>query len=175
MPAYSDNFPLVQAHLNKWAWEVSTGGIVDIISRLLKEIKQTAVEDFMAHDGGAVKPDKLTIRSKRLANAVLGTSSNAAHVERVFQTGAGQYSGKVGVQNTPDLPYAEIHETGGTIHAKTDYLHFKIGDNWIKVKKVEIPKRSYMHPAKDKVISSPKPILIADKTMNHYISLYGLR
>jgi phage gpG-like protein len=44
------------------------------------------------------------------------------------------------------IPYARIHEWGGTIVPKTaDYLVFKTPDGaWHKVKQVVIPERSYL-------------------------------
>ncbi len=41
-----------------------------------------------------------------------------------------------------NLQYAAIHHEGGTIKAKNGgYLKFKIGDEWVQVKQVEIPAR----------------------------------
>jgi len=44
-----------------------------------------------------------------------------------------------------NLPYARIHQLGGTIKAKGDgYLRFKIGKNWVQKKSVTIPARPYL-------------------------------
>jgi len=174
---YSDNFPIVTAHLQKYAAHTAKGGARDIISKLLNAIKQTAVRDFMYGDLGAVRPDKLTTRSGRLAHAILGSAgeSSGAHVERIYETGSG-VSGEVGVKKTAALPYAEIHETGGTIRPTlADWLTFKIGEQWVKVKQVIIPARPFMHPAKDKVMKSPQAITLAGETLDHYINIYGLK
>jgi len=47
--------------------------------------------------------------------------------------------------------YAAIHEFGGTIRAKNaPFLVFKMGNQWVRVKSVNIPARPYMRPAFDK-------------------------
>jgi phage gpG-like protein len=46
-----------------------------------------------------------------------------------------------------DLIYARIHEFGGTITAKKNYLKFKINGQWIMCKSVRISARPYMTPA----------------------------
>ena len=44
--------------------------------------------------------------------------------------------------------YARIHDYGGTIVPKTKpYLVFKIAGQWIRTKKVTIPKRPFLKPA----------------------------
>lgn len=41
--------------------------------------------------------------------------------------------------------YLAVHQFGATIRPKKkEWLHFKIGDNWIKTKSVRIPKRLYV-------------------------------
>ena len=41
-----------------------------------------------------------------------------------------------------NMIYAAIHHHGGVIEAKDDgHLHFKVGDRWVKKRKVEIPAR----------------------------------
>ena len=46
------------------------------------------------------------------------------------------------------VPYARIHEEGGTITAKrAPYLVFKSGKGWAKRKSVQIPKRPYLRPS----------------------------
>lgn len=41
-----------------------------------------------------------------------------------------------------NMIYAAIHHHGGTIEAKDGgHLHFKVGDRWVKKRKVEIPAR----------------------------------
>ena len=47
-----------------------------------------------------------------------------------------------------DLPYAAIHEFGGTIHARrAPYLVFQVNGRWVKTKSVHIPARPYLRPA----------------------------
>lgn len=53
---------------------------------------------------------------------------------------------------TADVPYAGIHNTGGTIHAKTAKgMRFKVAGAWKRVMSVRIPRRNYLGvSAKDK-------------------------
>jgi len=47
-----------------------------------------------------------------------------------------------------DVVYSAIHEFGGTIlPKKSNYLKFKIGEQWKTVKKVVMPKRPFLKPA----------------------------
>lgn len=46
------------------------------------------------------------------------------------------------------VPYASIHELGGTIKAtRSKYLTFQVSGRWVKVEQVNIPARPYMKPA----------------------------
>lgn len=47
---------------------------------------------------------------------------------------------------SPSVPYAEIHERGGTIHGKP-WLRFRTARGWATVRSVVIPARPYLHPA----------------------------
>jgi phage gpG-like protein len=50
------------------------------------------------------------------------------------------------------VPYAAIHEFGGTIRAKRKpYLHFKVGNRWVRTKQVQIRAKRYMQRAAKKV------------------------
>ena len=55
-----------------------------------------------------------------------------------------------------NLDYARIQDLGGEIRAKNaDYLTFKINGQWVKVKKVKIPKyrgEGYLTPAFKKLV-----------------------
>jgi phage gpG-like protein len=52
------------------------------------------------------------------------------------------------------VPYARIHELGGTIKPKSGgYLHFQINGRWIQARQVKIPKRPYLEPAAQQVTS----------------------
>jgi len=47
-----------------------------------------------------------------------------------------------------ELRYARIHEYGGVIRPRIKkWLAFKVGDRWVKTKKVMIPERPYFKPA----------------------------
>lgn len=62
----------------------------------------------------------------------------------------GNYKSKVGTNVT----YAAIHEFGGTIKPKNGKaLAFKIKDSWAVVKEVKIPKRSFLAPALEYVMT----------------------
>lgn len=54
----------------------------------------------------------------------------------------------VGIIGT-DVEYAAIHEFGGTIRGKEEggYLSFRVGDDFVRVREVEMPKRPYMSRA----------------------------
>ena len=53
---------------------------------------------------------------------------------------------KFGVYST--LPYARIHDTGGTIRAKRKrHLHFKVKGKWVKTKRVRIKRKHYLKRA----------------------------
>ena len=43
-----------------------------------------------------------------------------------------------------NVKYAAIHQFGGVIQAKGSFLRFKIGGRFVSVKKVTIPKRSFV-------------------------------
>lgn len=69
-----------------------------------------------------------------------------------------------------NLVYAAIHEFGGEINAKGDgYLHFKIDDEWVMVKKVKMPPRPWLAPALQDVFGTNKGQLIVDKTMKEWL------
>lgn len=54
-----------------------------------------------------------------------------------------------------NVPYARIQELGGTIKPRNaDYLHFKIGDHWVKTKSVTIKGTHYLQRAGDNVANN---------------------
>lgn len=59
----------------------------------------------------------------------------------------GGYAARVGLSRTAsdlNAKKAYVHEYGMTIHAKSKpYLHFKIGDTWIKTKQVHIRQKRF--------------------------------
>lgn len=64
-----------------------------------------------------------------------------------------------------NLPYAAIHEFGGTIRAKRGpFLVFRIGKNWISKKSVVIPSRPFLRPALDD--ARPAMTLIVNRLAN---------
>jgi phage gpG-like protein len=85
-------------------------------------------------------------RSGKLAGSIMGT-------EKIE---GGDVVGIVG----SNLKYARIHELGGIIRPKNfTYLHFKIGDEWIKTKEVNMPKRSYIKPSLEESKNKIREIL----------------
>lgn len=78
--------------------------------------------------------DPLHRRSGNLSRSVVPYRKDSG---TVLEGGAGAGAG---------IPYAHIHEYGGTITAKNaPYLTFKTADGrWHKVKSVVMPERSYM-------------------------------
>ena len=65
-----------------------------------------------------------------------------------------------------NLPYAAIHEFGGTIKPKNGkYLKFQINGKWIFAKQVTIPKRPYLEPSLKDLFASGKAQLIADREL----------
>ena len=70
------------------------------------------------------------------------------------------YLSKVGT----NVKYAAIHEFGGIIKAKNaSALHFKIGDKWITVKEVVIPKRPYLAPSIEWVFKNSAQEIMNDE------------
>ncbi len=126
----------------------------------MQAVGRRATSDYMIrahviHGGsgfnvGTAGSDKLNIRSSRLARSLIGGFSFAGggmgeqesirEIKREGNTIVGYYGSKV--------PYAAIHEYGGTIKAKNaPYLVFKLGPFWYKKKQVTIPARPYLNPA----------------------------
>jgi phage gpG-like protein len=57
-----------------------------------------------------------------------------------------QLMGYVGVRR--NVPYARIHEYGGTIKpVRAPALMFQIDGHWVRTQSVTIPPRPYLHPA----------------------------
>lgn len=54
------------------------------------------------------------------------------------------YTDNIAIVGTSDIR-ARLHQYGGVIKAKNKpYLHFKIGDDWVKVKQVKIKARPFV-------------------------------
>jgi len=69
--------------------------------------------------------------------------SRTGHLRRSIKSGATANKGWL----SNDVVYAGIHEYGGTIKAKGNYLKFKIGNQFVSVKQVVIPARPFLKPA----------------------------
>ena len=99
---------------------------------------------------------------KRATSRVLGRAQDevyAGHAAGHLNVGTGylrqnitmevddaQLMGYVGVRR--NVPYARIHEYGGTIRpVKAKALAFKIDDRWVITQSVTIPPRPYLRPA----------------------------
>lgn len=67
-----------------------------------------------------------------------------------------QFVGEKTVMVGTNLEYARIHDEGGVIYPKkSNYLRFKIGGQWVTVKKVTIPKyrgEGYLTPAFNQLV-----------------------
>lgn len=122
--------------------------------RRLRELSETDTRAAMAAVGEAIRtstlerferekdPDdrtwKKSIRAQQDGGKTLSKSRDLAssiHIE----------SSDKGVEVGTNKEYAAVHQFGATIRAKDDgLLKFKIGDQWISKKEVEIPARPYM-------------------------------
>lgn len=89
-----------------------------------------------------IAPDKSGLHNRS------GLLRDSIKLRRFYQlTPHGTAEAVIGAGNSR-VPYARIHEFGGTIRAKNKpYLTFKIGNRWIRKKQVVIPARPYMGPA----------------------------
>ena len=88
----------------------------------------------------------LNARSKRLQRSVKS---------KTWQVGVDEWAGRVG----SPVVYAAIHQFGGIIRpVKSKYLVFKIGETWIRTKKVVIPARKWLSKSVDDEIDNIKAI-----------------
>jgi phage gpG-like protein len=89
------------------------------------------------------RPRGLGRVSRALTGSLAGEVETRAHsVDVVLSSGGKSGFGAV--------PYARIHEMGGTIRAKGGgWLRFKGNKGWATVKSVDIPARPYLQPALD--------------------------
>lgn len=79
-----------------------------------------------------------------------GMLRNSISLRRFYQLEPGGEGVAVIGAGNKGVPYAAIHEYGGTIKPKVQkYLRFKIGERWITKKVVVIPARPYLQPAVD--------------------------
>lgn len=105
-------------------------GILARVDKMLgligQEVASRSVEDYLS----GPRPDKLGRVSGDLARSVnYKVSGNRVVIGS-------------------NLPYAGIHEFGGTIKAKRGpFLTFKIGKSWVSVNRVVIPARPFLRPA----------------------------
>ena len=103
--------------------------------------KKTALNAVTA---GAAKVEEYTKRNifDTFSEKQTGSLANSVTVTAtVTQNGAE-------ASIAPMRVYARIQEFGGTVHAKPGgFLHFKIGDAWVRTKQVTIPARPYLGPA----------------------------
>jgi len=153
----------------------------EAIDNLLNEIGETAVQDFM-HRSGGIQDDKLGIRSGLLAHAVK-RESFPEHIQEVNANATGSFgSGKIGVEPSSRLPYPAVHEYGAEIEANKGYMAFRsLRDGKSKLrfaKKVNIPARPYLRPARDKVMKEDSEEKISEEVRkvamrNSFLSYYG--
>lgn len=97
---------------------------------------------------GTAGSSKLNIRSGRLARSLIGGfdfsggSGGQDESIREIQITGNTITGTYG----SSVPYANIHEKGGTITGNP-YLIFRIGPFWYKKRSVTIPARPFLEPA----------------------------
>lgn len=89
-----------------------------------------------------ISPDKSGLHNRS------GLLRDSIKLRRFYQLSPGRTAEAVIAAGNSRVPYARIHEYGGTVRAKSKpYLTFKIGNRWIRKKQVVIPARPYMGPA----------------------------
>ena len=145
----------------------------------------TAVSDYMvrAHviDGnsgynvGTAGSSKLNIRSGRLSRSLIdqftftGNGGGTNESIRKVTAGAEGLEGEYGTK----VPYAAIHEFGGTIQAKGGgFLHFQIGPFHFMRKSVKIPARPYLNPAYEK--SMPEILILHQENLTALLTKHGV-
>ncbi len=95
-------------------------------------------------------PGGLRVRSGALRRSLAGiTETKGQTVSVVLSSGGRGLPGQEGfATGFGSVPYARIHEEGGTITPKRGkYLHFKGSKGWAKVTSVTMPKRPFLQPA----------------------------
>lgn len=101
-------------------------------------IRTSVLERFDTGKDPEGRPWKKSIRAQQDGGKTLvdhRTLSTSIHVE----------SSAKGVEVGTNEKYAAIHQFGGTIRAKGDgLLKFKIGDQWISKRSIEMPARPYL-------------------------------
>ncbi len=101
-------------------------------------IRTSTLERFDTGKDPEGRAWKKSIRAQQDGGKTLSKSRDLAtsiHVE----------SSAKGVEVGTNKEYAAIHQFGGTIRAKNDgLLKFKIGDQWISKRSIEMPARPYL-------------------------------
>lgn len=118
-------------------------------SKLLSEVDAKARRGLEKAALFLVRQIKLSLRGGQPAGAkgkpphrLTGALARSIDYELV-----GKYAARIG----SNLVYARIHELGGVIRPKkAKALRFRVGKDWVMVKRVDIPKRPYLRPALDK-------------------------
>jgi phage gpG-like protein len=145
---------------------IDDSGVQDNIRRFSRDIrKELPISISLAFDmigqrsqasywrirGGAPIKNKLTARSTRLIRSLAPQGGSrpggvgSSEQIRSIQEFSKRYVGRFGTK----VPYAGIHEYGGTIKPKTKkYLRFRTFDGqWHTVRKVVMPARPFLAPA----------------------------
>lgn len=133
-------------------------GVYMAMIDLLEDAKTASRREYFYHDGGPVKPDKLTSRH--------GGASLLDTVGYDIKKRGSTVIGRFGA----DSPYARIHERGGVIRAKAaEYLKFIVpGVGWRQVKQVTMPARPFLEPAVEGVL--PKAQEIFRRSIIHEVN-----
>ncbi len=109
--------------------------LFDEIGAALVSSTQRRFEEGRGPDGEAW-PESFRAREEGGKTLV-----DRAHLLGSITHNAGRESVEVG----SNLIYAAIHQTGGEIAARVaEYLHFRVGGRWARVKSVTIPARPYL-------------------------------
>lgn len=111
--------------------KLSTRPLMMLISKDMKAVIQSRFRNSIGPDGS-----HWAGVNNRTGKPLLITGS----LMRSFKN---SYTSNTAIVGTNDIR-ARLHQFGGTIKAKNkSYLHFKIGDKWVKVKEVKIKARSF--------------------------------
>ncbi len=166
------NFPKKSKEIKRFAAKLvkrDSGGVLfRAMHRSLEEVGFIAAQDYMVTDSpeegaaGAL----LSRRSGRLVRSILGSHSFSAgggatkESIREVKIGKGHLEGIIGTT----VPYAAIHEFGGTISVTPKmkgffwHMWYETGDTkWramalTKKQSFTMPKRPYLTPARDKAM-----------------------
>ena len=102
-------------------------------------------------------------KAKRRFDTPGNLKVRSGHYRRSIRSGVdSKHSGVMGFLSA-NIPYASIHEYGGTIYPKKGkYLRFPIAGKWVTVRKVVIPARPLITPAIEENLPKIGEIIVED-------------